>query len=151
MDFRWAAILGVVLAVVVISVSSFVWMFSVALVSPVAMVLVIILSLAFGWIYFGKDESNVKTAVALGILWIIIAVIIEAIVMVGLLQQFDYFIVNPSVYAGYLLIMVFTVAAFFLKKRLSKESAAQGKPTEEEATKEIAMRGDVLLEPSIAS
>ncbi len=151
MDFKWATVLGIILAVVVISAASLVWMVSVALVSPVAMGLVIILSLAFGWIYFGKSESNVKSAAALGIFWIIIALIVEAIVMVGMFRQLDYFIVNPSIYVGYLLILVFTVVSFFLRAKLKKgSSTAQGKPIGKE-TKEIAMRGEALLEPAIAS
>ncbi len=150
MDFKLATVLGVVMAAVVISSASFVWVFSVSMVSPVSMALVIILSLTFGWIYFGKEESTAKEAMALGIFWIIIAIILEAAAAVGFFQQSDYFKVNPSIYAGYLLMLVFTVAAFFLRRRLGKSSEEQAEPGKDKE-KEMAMRGEALLEPSIAS
>lgn len=154
MNFRWAAVLGIILWVAVFGSSSA--LYGTGFTDIVATGVSIFLPFLFGWMYFGEIKSSAKSALSLALFWVILMFVIETLVMVAFLGQYNYYTENPYIFLGYVMIIVFTMAAFFFRKwRSSKKPVQEQTPEKEEKKEELpeqmVKEASALYDPKIAS
>jgi hypothetical protein len=155
MNFRWAAVSGLILWAAVFG-SAFA-LYGTGFMDIVATVLAVVLPFLFGWIYFGEIESTPKSALSLALFWVIIMFVLETVIMVAFLGQYTYYTDNPLIFLGYAMIIVFTMVAFFVKKWRSKkkpgqqQAPAESKQKEKELPEQMVKEASALYEPRIAS
>ncbi len=151
MNFRWAAVLGLILWAAVFGSASALYGTGFAHIAATA--LSIVLPFLLGWMYFGEIKSTAKSALSLALFWVILMFVLETLIMVAFLGQYAYYTDNPSIFLGYLMIIVFTIASFFFRKWRSSKSPGQPQTAEkkEGLPEQVAKEAPALSMPKFAS
>jgi len=119
MEFKFSVLFGIILAIIVLAVSSGVWMFAQAYTDIAAIVMIIIFTLIFTKLYLGKVSVTMGGMVAVSIVWLIVVAIIDAIFvftapMMGMTIDATTYYSNYMIYVGYILIIIFAVIGYKL-------------------------------------
>jgi len=106
MNFKKPVLFGVILALVVVVVTTAAWMANPAYVDIAAIVTVVVLTLLLTKFYVGKTSVTTMGMLTVGILWAIIAAIFDLVYASAFSLNLATYYSNYLIYVGYVLIIV---------------------------------------------
>lgn len=106
MELKFSVLFGVILAVVLLAVTTVVFMVSPAYVDIAAIVTIIVLALLLTKLYVGRVKVPVSGMVATVIVWILIVAVLDIVYASAMGLDLAAYYSNYMIYAGYALMLV---------------------------------------------